>query len=127
MAQAEGGREMRVAFVNPPVTREERYGSLAAAGSYAPPLALRSLAAVTRRAGYDTVIVDAPVEGLDHEGSLRRIEAHKADVVGITSVTSTFGMTPQRLPISFENEIIVARSELAVYLIISAVFGFVWI
>jgi len=81
---------MRIAFVNPPVTREERYGSLAAAGSYAPPLALCSLAAVTRRAGYDTIIVDAPVEGLNHEQTSRRIEDHKADMVGITSVTSTF-------------------------------------
>ena len=81
---------MRIVFVNPPITKEERYGSLAAAGSYSPPLALCALAAVTRQHGRETSIIDAPVEGLNHADTVRRIESLKADVVGITSVTSTF-------------------------------------
>ena len=81
---------MKIVFVNPPVTKEERYGSLAAAGSYSPPLALCSLAAVTRKIGHDTSIIDSPVEGLDHEATLEEIVELKPDVVAFTSTTSTF-------------------------------------
>ncbi len=81
---------MKIVFINPPVTKEERYGALAAAGSYAPPLGLCSLAAVTRKTGHETVIIDAPVEGLNHKSTLKSIEAISPRVVGITSTTSTF-------------------------------------
>ncbi|MFQ5963095.1 MAG: B12-binding domain-containing radical SAM protein [Candidatus Scalinduaceae bacterium] len=81
---------MKIAFVNPPATRKDRYGTLAPAGSYAPPLALCSLAAVTREVGYETIIIDSQVENLNHEDSLNRIEAFSPQVVGITSTTSTF-------------------------------------
>ena len=81
---------MKIVLVNPPVTKEERYGTLAPAGSYAPPLALCSLTAVTSKIGYETTIIDSQVEGLDHEDTLNRIRATSPQVVGITSTTSTF-------------------------------------
>lgn len=82
---------MKVVFVNPPITKEERYGVLAPAGSYAPPLALCSLAAVARgRGGHEALIVDAQIEGLDHVATLARVLGESPGVVGITSTTSTF-------------------------------------
>jgi len=48
---------MKIAFVNPPITKEELYGTLAPAGSYAPPLALCSLAAITRKIGHETILL----------------------------------------------------------------------
>ena len=81
---------MKIAFVNPPITKEERYGTLAPAGSYAPPLALCSLAAITRKIGHETIIIDSPIEGLNHADVLNKIESYGPQVVGITSTTSTF-------------------------------------
>lgn len=81
---------MKIVFVNPPVTKKERYGALAAAGAYSPPLALCSLAAITRKEGYDTAIIDSQVEELDHKATLKRIDDFSPHIVGITSTTSTF-------------------------------------
>lgn len=81
---------MKIVLVNPPITKQERYGSLAPAGSYVPPLALCSLGALTRSLGYETAVIDSQVEGLDHAATIERIAAGKPDVVGITSTTSTF-------------------------------------
>lgn len=93
---------MKIVFINPPVTKEERYGALAPAGSYAPPLGICSLSAVTRKAGHDTIIVDAPVEGLNHKSTLKRIEAISPCVVGITSTTSTF-LSAAKLAMMIKN------------------------
>ena len=81
---------MKIAFVNPPLTKEERYGTLAAAGSYSPPLALCTLAAVTRADGHATIIVDAQAEKMGYSQTVERIAAHKSDVVGISATTSSF-------------------------------------
>jgi len=81
---------MNVVLVNPPVTRRERYGTLAPAGAYSPPLALCSLAAVVRALGHEAAIVDAPVEGLDPDQTVERVTACRPDLVGITSTTATF-------------------------------------
>lgn len=81
---------MRILFVNPPVSKKDRYGALAAAGSYSPPLALTNLAAVTRERGWETAIIDAQVEELGHDETISRIDAFRPDIVGITSTTSTF-------------------------------------
>ena len=81
---------MKIVFVNPPVTKKERYGALAPAGSYAPPLALCSLAGVTRKNGHETIIVDSQVEELGKKETLDRIKNLSPEIVGITSTTSTF-------------------------------------
>lgn len=81
---------MRIVFINPPTTKEERYGSLAPAGSYSPPLALCTLAAVTRKMGFESYIIDSQVEELNHDRTLERIESYSPQVIGITSTTSTF-------------------------------------
>jgi anaerobic magnesium-protoporphyrin IX monomethyl ester cyclase len=81
----------RVVFVDPPVTKKERYGALAAAGAYVPALGLCSLAGVTRAHGCPTQIVDCAIQGLDHEAAACAILDSQPDLVGITSTTSTFG------------------------------------
>lgn len=74
-------------FVNPPLTGEEQYGELRAAGSSAPPLGLVALAAVSRAEGYPTTILDASAEALDVDSTAARIREAAPDVVGITITT----------------------------------------
>lgn len=81
---------MKVVFINPPVTKQERYGTLAPAGSYSPPLGLCSLAAVARKMGFESKIIDSQVEELDRQGTLERVDSFSPQIVGITSTTSTF-------------------------------------
>lgn len=76
-----------VVFVNPPLTLEARYGALAQAGATEPPFGLCYMAAVTRRAGYDTHIVDAEAEHLSPAGTAARVLEHRPDYVGLTATT----------------------------------------
>jgi anaerobic magnesium-protoporphyrin IX monomethyl ester cyclase len=80
---------MRIVFVVPYTTSASRYGNLAGAGSFVPPLGLCQLAAITQREGHETHIIDAPTEGLPHEQVLEKIQEYKPDIVGITAVTMT--------------------------------------
>ncbi len=91
MAKRSADSAPRVVFVDPPVTKKERYGALAAAGAYVPALGLCSLAAVTRARGCPTRIVDCAIQGLDHHAAACIISDSQPDLVGITSTTSTFG------------------------------------
>jgi anaerobic magnesium-protoporphyrin IX monomethyl ester cyclase len=91
MAKRSADSAPRVVFVDPPVTKRERYGTLAAAGAYVPALGLCSLAAVTRAHGCPTQIVDCAIQGLDHEAAARAVLESRPALVGITSTTSTFG------------------------------------
>jgi len=62
---------MRIVFVNPPLSLEERYGLKHRSGGETQPLGLAQLAAVTRSA----------------EDTVKEIAALKPDVLGITAVT----------------------------------------
>lgn len=81
---------MKFVLVNPPVSIYERYGTLAPAGSNAPPLGLCSLAAVTRSRGYETTLIDAQNENLSIGETCQNILSIKPEFVGISSVTFTF-------------------------------------
>lgn len=77
----------KIIFVNPPAASEDRYGRYAAAGSYFPPLHLASLAAVTRKHGFATMIIDPVALNWDLQTTLRSILNENPDYVGITSTT----------------------------------------
>lgn len=81
---------MKIIFVNPPISNSERYGALAPAGSNAPPLGLCSLAAVTRKKGIETDLIDAQAEKMSIKETCHKIIFQKPDYVGITAVTFTF-------------------------------------
>lgn len=66
---------------------EERYGSLAGAGSCLPTLGILFLAAVTRRHGFPTVLSDASALSLTGVELLQRVEAEQPDVLGLSATT----------------------------------------
>ena len=77
----------KIIFVNSPVAFEERYGRYAAAGSYFPPLHLSSLAAVTRKHGFETKIIDPIALNVDLQTTLKSIIDEAPDYVGLTATT----------------------------------------
>ncbi len=76
-----------VFFATPPISMEERYGSLAGAGSSLPSLGILFLAAVTRQHGFPTQLVDAAALNLGPAGLLARVEAARPDVLGLSATT----------------------------------------
>jgi radical SAM superfamily enzyme YgiQ (UPF0313 family) len=94
-----------ILFATPPVSRSERYGRLAGAGSAAPALGILMLAAVARRAGYACSVVDAAALDLDEASLLARIEALQPRVLALSSTTLAIthaarlaGRVKERLP-----------------------------
>lgn len=77
----------KIIFVNPPVAISIRYGILAATGAIEPPLGLTYLAAITRRMGFETTILDALALNFDIRNSLRFIFDEKPDFLGIGLTT----------------------------------------
>ena len=71
----------------PPVTAEDRYGPMAAAGNSLPPHAFLYLGAVARALGWEVSIVDGPARGLTLGGCADAIMAHEPAVVGFTTTT----------------------------------------
>lgn len=88
----------KIAFVNPYLSREERYGVKSQAGGQTPPLGLTNLAAMTRDRGYESYILDGSALKLSPEKIGQIIEDEKIDYVGLTAVT-----------ISIDNAVAVAR------------------
>lgn len=80
---------MSIVLVNPPVSLEERYGSLSGAGSNLPSIGLLGLASVIREAGRPVKIVEAASSDISYEESLQQILSFKPDIVGFTAVTSS--------------------------------------
>jgi anaerobic magnesium-protoporphyrin IX monomethyl ester cyclase len=78
----------RIVFINPPLTLEERYGSLAEAGSTMPSLGLLSLAAVAREKGFECKIIEASSLQLTLEECLEQIKSWHPHIVGITACTT---------------------------------------
>lgn len=76
-----------ILFVNPPLSLDERYGKLKTGGSYAPPLALCNLAAVTREAGFKTKILDCAALELNYDAAIDKILKENPKYIGITAVT----------------------------------------
>jgi len=62
----------KICFASPPLTLEARYGALAPFGSTMPSLALLSLAAVSRKEGFESQII--PSDSLNFSYMLPRLE-----------------------------------------------------
>jgi len=78
---------MKILLTTPPISLEERYGSLAGAGSAAPSLGILLLAAAARQAGFEARVVEAAALNLELEAVLARVAAEAPDVIGISSTT----------------------------------------
>ncbi len=78
-----------IALVNPPISLEERYGSLSGAGSTLPSIGLLSIASVAQKIGHRVKIIEAASSNLSYDDSLRHILGFRPDIVGFTAVTST--------------------------------------
>jgi radical SAM superfamily enzyme YgiQ (UPF0313 family) len=76
-----------ILFATPPLSLEERYGALAAAGSAAPSLGILMLAAVAREAGHDCAVIDAAALNLDAAAFLARAIALRPRIVGFSATT----------------------------------------
>lgn len=77
----------RVLFINPPIAREDLYGKYAGGGSFLPPLGIAYLAAVTRRAGYETHVIDAPALGHLTSDVVNQTKDLAPDYIGISATT----------------------------------------
>lgn len=80
---------MKILFVFPPMLPEERYGKLAGAGSYLPPLGLLYLATVLKDK-YEVKIIDGGSLDITVEDVVKEIEQWKPDIVGVSTLTSAF-------------------------------------
>lgn len=80
-------QEPIVIFVNPPLTREERFGEMAKHGATAPPLSLCYLAAALRQAGLKSRIIDALSFDKTMEETIEEIVDQNPSCVGISTTT----------------------------------------
>lgn len=76
-----------ILFVNPPLSLEERYGHLSPGGSLMPPIGLCSLAAVVRKEGFETRILDAAALCLTKEDTVEEILRLNPRFLGLTAAT----------------------------------------
>jgi len=76
-----------IVFVWPPVSAEERYGVLAAGGSYMPPIGIATLAAIVRNKGHEPEIIDCEALQLTPSKSARMILDANPDYVAFFSTT----------------------------------------
>jgi anaerobic magnesium-protoporphyrin IX monomethyl ester cyclase len=78
-----------MAFIDPPVSTEIRFGKLAKAGSFLPSLGLAGLAAMAEEDGFKVKIIDANIENLDLNSLVERVLKEKPKWVGISATTLT--------------------------------------
>jgi anaerobic magnesium-protoporphyrin IX monomethyl ester cyclase len=81
----------KIAFVNPPLSIEDRYGLKTQGGGISPPIGLTHLAAMTREYGHETIIIDAAVMNMGYEETAREIIDNGFRYVGFTAVTISIG------------------------------------
>jgi radical SAM superfamily enzyme YgiQ (UPF0313 family) len=82
---------LKLLLATAPSAMEERYGALAGAGSSVPNLGLLMLAATTRRAGHEPLVLDAGACGLASEEFMRLALEFSPDVIGLTTTTLEVG------------------------------------
>lgn len=80
---------MKILFINPGYSLRDLYGDLAESGNELPPQNLAGLAAVTRKNGYETAIMDCAAMRMDMPTLLETVSEFSPDFVGITSTTIT--------------------------------------
>lgn len=77
----------KIFFATPPISMEERYGSLAGAGSSLPTLGILYLAAMTREKGFPTALCDAAARSFSAAHLLEKVLAERPDVLGLSATT----------------------------------------
>ena len=83
---------MKICLIDPPVSAEELTGktkSMKSVVNIIPSLGLAYIAAIFKKNGYETRIIDCSL-GISHAELVRLLEKDKPDVVGITGTTSVF-------------------------------------
>jgi len=73
----------KILFIIPPVTLEERYGSLESAGTLYPPLGIAYLASIAIKNKCDVEVIDSEAEGYNYVDIKGFIKAYKPDIVGM--------------------------------------------
>lgn len=79
--------QKKIILVNPPLSNKDRYGNLASAGAYMPPLGLGFLASTLRNRGFEVSVLDCEALRLNIYQAANDIFSFKPDYVGITAVT----------------------------------------
>lgn len=77
----------KILFLKPPLSLKELYNDLSEGGSELPPIGLCNLAAVTRKEGYKTKILDALALKLNIKQTVKIILENNPDYLGISSTT----------------------------------------
>lgn len=85
----------KIVFINPFLSTEDRYGIKSQGGGQTPPLGLANLAAMTRKHGFETAIIDASALKIDAEEVANRVKLGRFDYVGITAVTISIGQAAE--------------------------------
>lgn len=83
-------KKIKVILINPPFLLEERYGDLKKFGAATEPLGLAYLAANLEKYGYQVSIIDSPVLGFDIKKTVQVVYQEKADLIGITVLTTMY-------------------------------------
>ncbi|MFH2021107.1 MAG: radical SAM protein [archaeon] len=82
---------MKTVLINPPITSQERYGSIVKdGGGRQAPLGICFVAAVLRKNNFPVSVIDAEGENLTYKDIMERLRNENADIVGITSTTVAF-------------------------------------
>lgn len=80
---------MKIMLIFPPLVLKHRYShDIGDAGGNLPPLGLLHIAAVLEKDQHEVEILDSPVENLDLEQVLERIQKFSPDFVGISAITA---------------------------------------
>ena len=74
---------MKVLFVCPPTSQEERYGKLKDIGTLHPSLGIGYVAAFAEQKGHDVRILDCEALDYNYEDVKKYIEEFKPDVIGM--------------------------------------------
>lgn len=77
----------KILFLKPPLSMKELYNNLSEGGSELPPIGLCNLAAITRKEGYETKILDALALKLNIKQTVKIILKNNPDYLGISSTT----------------------------------------
>lgn len=78
---------MKILFLTPPSSLEERYGTLAGAGSSTPALGILLLAGIARQLGHEVAVVDAAALEIGIVRLMEQIKLFQPDMVGISTTT----------------------------------------
>lgn len=82
---------MNITLINPPITLQERYGSVVKeGGGRQAPLGICYIAAVLEKNRINVSIIDAEAENLSYNKIIQRLEKFQTNIVGITSTTVAF-------------------------------------